>query len=91
MSQRETLVVAGHGMVGHRLVQAAVARGLTERYDIVVVGEEPRPAYDRVALTSFFDAASADELRCSPTAGTTTPASAAAPASAPRPGPRTSE
>ena len=66
MSQRKTLVVAGHGMVGHRLVQAAVERGLTERFDIVVVGEEPRPAYDRVALTSFFDAGSADELSLLP-------------------------
>jgi len=52
---RKTLVVAGHGMVGHRFVQAAIERGLTERYDVVVVGEEPRPAYDRVALTSFFE------------------------------------
>ncbi len=63
---RQTLVVAGHGMVGHRFVQAAVERGLTERYDVVVVGEEPRPAYDRVALTSFFSAESADELSLLP-------------------------
>ncbi len=55
MSTRKTLVVAGHGMVGHRFVQAAIERGLTERYDVVVVGEEPRAAYDRVALTSFFE------------------------------------
>ncbi|WP_205473189.1 nitrite reductase large subunit NirB [Nocardioides sp. SYSU D00038] len=52
---RKRLVVVGHGMVGHRFVQAAVERGLTETHDVVVVGEEPRPAYDRVALTSFFE------------------------------------
>lgn len=52
---RRTIVVVGHGMVGHRFVQAAIERGLTETHDIVVVGEEPRPAYDRVALTSFFE------------------------------------
>lgn len=52
---RKTLVVVGHGMVGHRFVQAAIERGVTERWDLVVVGEEPRPAYDRVALTSFFE------------------------------------
>jgi len=63
---RKTLVVAGHGMVGHRFVQAAIERGLTERFDIVVVGEEPRPAYDRVALTSFFSVESADELSLLP-------------------------
>ncbi|MCX6400609.1 MAG: nitrite reductase large subunit NirB [Propionibacteriales bacterium] len=52
---RKQLVVVGHGMVGHRFVQAAIERGLTETYDIIVLGEEPRPAYDRVALTSFFE------------------------------------
>jgi nitrite reductase (NADH) large subunit len=63
---RKTLVVAGHGMVGHRFVQAAVERGLTETYDLVVVGDEPRAAYDRVALTSFFEVG-ADELSFLPT------------------------
>jgi nitrite reductase (NADH) large subunit len=55
---RRTIVVVGHGMVGHRFVQAAIERGLTETHDIVVVGEESRPAYDRVALTSFFEVGS---------------------------------
>ena len=55
MKHRKQLVVVGHGMVGHRFVQAAIERGLTETYDIVVLGAEPRPAYDRVALTSFFE------------------------------------
>ncbi len=63
---RRTLVVVGHGMVGHRFVQAAVERGLTETYDLVVVGEEPRPAYDRVALTSFFAAGGAEQLSLLP-------------------------
>lgn len=63
---RPTLVVVGHGMVGHRFVQAAMERGLTETHDIVVLGEEPRAAYDRVALTSFFAAESADELSLLP-------------------------
>jgi nitrite reductase (NADH) large subunit len=53
-------------MVGHRFVQAAIERGLTETHDIVVLGEEPRPAYDRVALTSWFTAASDDELSLLP-------------------------
>jgi nitrite reductase (NADH) large subunit len=52
---RRTIVVVGNGMVGHRFVQAAIERGLTETHDIVVIGDEPRPAYDRVALTSFFE------------------------------------
>ncbi|MFT4085176.1 MAG: nitrite reductase large subunit NirB [Nocardioides sp.] len=53
---RKRIVVAGHGMVAHRFVTAAIERGLTETHDIVVVGQERRPAYDRVALTSFFSA-----------------------------------
>ena len=53
-THRQRLVVVGHGMVGHRFVQAAIERGLTETHDVVVLGEEPRPAYDRVALTSWF-------------------------------------
>lgn len=52
---RRQLIVIGHGMVGHRFVQAAVERGLTETHDIVVIGEELRLAYDRVALTSYFE------------------------------------
>ncbi|HET9419736.1 MAG TPA: nitrite reductase large subunit NirB, partial [Nocardioides sp.] len=62
---RKKLVVVGHGMVGHRFVQAAIERGLTETYDVVVVGEEPRPAYDRVALTSYFEVG-AEELSLLP-------------------------
>jgi nitrite reductase (NADH) large subunit len=60
MHTRKRLVVAGHGMVGHRFVQAAIERGLTETHDIVVIGEEPRPAYDRVGLTSWFEVGSAE-------------------------------
>jgi nitrite reductase (NADH) large subunit len=63
---RQRTVVIGHGMVGHRFVQAAVERGLTETHDIVVLGAEPRPAYDRVALTSYFAAESAEELSLLP-------------------------
>ena len=62
---RQTLVVVGHGMVGHRFVQASIERGLPETHDIVVSGEEPRPAYDRVGLTSFFEVG-ADELSLLP-------------------------
>jgi len=53
--RRQQLVVVGHGMVGHRFVEAAIERGLTETHDITVLGAESRPAYDRVALTSFFE------------------------------------
>ena len=54
---RKTLVVVGHGMVGHRLVEMAVERGLTADWDVVVHAEEDLHAYDRVALTTWFDGA----------------------------------
>lgn len=58
MTKRQRIVVVGHGMVGHRFAQAAIERGLTETHDVLVLGEEPRAAYDRVALTSWFGAGS---------------------------------
>jgi len=54
---RKTLVVVGHGMVGHKVVEIAVARGLTDEWDVVVHAQEGLPAYDRVALTTWFGGA----------------------------------
>jgi nitrite reductase (NADH) large subunit len=59
---RMRLVLVGHGMVGHRLLVELAAAGVLGELDVTVFGEEPRPAYDRVALSSFFDGASADDL-----------------------------
>ena len=72
--QRNRLVVVGHGMVGHRVVEAAIERGLTSRWDIAVLAEEPRPAYDRVRLSSYFDLADAAELSLLPGGGYDDPA-----------------
>jgi nitrite reductase (NADH) large subunit len=59
---RKTLVVVGHGMVGHRLVELALERGLTDEWDVVVHAGEPVGAYDRVGLSSWFHGRTADEL-----------------------------
>jgi nitrite reductase (NADH) large subunit len=56
------LVVVGNGMVGHRLVQAVRDRDTAGTWRITVLGEESRPAYDRVALSSYVDGKSAEEL-----------------------------
>ncbi len=56
------LVVIGNGMVGHRLVQALRDRDTEGAWHVTVLGEEARPAYDRVALSSYVDGKSADEL-----------------------------
>ncbi|MFG3285211.1 nitrite reductase large subunit NirB [Streptomyces sp. NPDC048111] len=57
-----TLVVVGHGMVGQRFLEALAERGATGRTRVVVLCEEPRPAYDRVHLTSYFQGTTPDEL-----------------------------
>jgi nitrite reductase (NADH) large subunit len=64
-----TLVVVGHGMVGHRLVQAVRDRDLDGTWRIEVLSEEPRPAYDRVALSSYVDSWNADDLTLAPLEG----------------------
>ncbi|WP_309116781.1 nitrite reductase large subunit NirB [Saccharothrix sp.] len=61
-----TLVVVGHGMVGHRLVQALREKDVTDQWRIVVFAEEGRPAYDRVALSSYVDTWDADTLSLAP-------------------------
>jgi nitrite reductase (NADH) large subunit len=60
--RRRTLVVAGHGMVGHKLLEILVERGATAEWDIVTFCEEPRLAYDRVGLSSFFSGVTAEDL-----------------------------
>jgi nitrite reductase (NADH) large subunit len=49
------LVVAGHGMVGHRLVEALRARDTDASWRITVLAEEADAAYDRVGLTSYTE------------------------------------
>jgi nitrite reductase (NADH) large subunit len=53
------IVVIGNGMVGQRFLEQLAARG---EFDLTVFCEEPRPAYDRVQLTSFFAGKSAADL-----------------------------
>ncbi|OQS13913.1 nitrite reductase large subunit [Nocardia donostiensis] len=55
-TQRSTVVVAGHGMVGHRFVEALRSRDETGRWRVVVLSEEKRAAYDRVGLSSYIGA-----------------------------------
>ncbi|MER6537579.1 nitrite reductase large subunit NirB [Streptomyces sp900105755] len=57
-----TIVLVGHGMVGQRFLEALAERGLTATHRVVVLCEEPRPAYDRVALTSYFSGRTPDDL-----------------------------
>ncbi|HEY0697266.1 MAG TPA: nitrite reductase large subunit NirB [Micromonospora sp.] len=56
------LVVVGNGMVGQRFVEALRSRDTDRRWQVTVLAEEDRPAYDRVRLSAWFDGVSAEEL-----------------------------
>jgi nitrite reductase (NADH) large subunit len=56
------LVVAGNGMVGQRFVEALRERDGERRWRVTVLAEEPRRAYDRVNLSSYFDGTAPGDL-----------------------------
>ncbi|MCZ4518770.1 nitrite reductase large subunit NirB [Rhodococcus ruber] len=55
-------VVVGHGMVGHRFVEALRARDEAAEWKVTVLCEEALPAYDRVGLSSYVGAWDHKEL-----------------------------
>src|SRR3954452_4818438 len=54
IATRKRLDVVGHGPAGHRLVEALRQRDPDGSWQVTILGEEPRAAYDRVALTSYL-------------------------------------
>lgn len=59
---RKQIVVVGNGMVGQRFVEALRERDTAGEWGITVFGEESRRAYDRVALSSYFEGVDASTL-----------------------------
>ncbi|TGK07308.1 nitrite reductase large subunit [Leptospira semungkisensis] len=59
---KRKLVVIGNGMVGHRFAEKIVEFGGTEKFEVTILGEEPRRAYDRVHLSEYFTNRSVDSL-----------------------------
>ncbi len=60
------VVVVGNGMVGQRFLEQLVSRMSGASPEVTVFCGEPRPAYDRVQLTSFFSGKSAADLSLVP-------------------------
>lgn len=59
---KKTVVVVGNGMVGHRFCEKLAELDIERRFRLVTFCEEPRAAYDRVGLTSFFAHRDAEKL-----------------------------
>ncbi|MGD9621725.1 MAG: nitrite reductase large subunit NirB [Mycolicibacterium sp.] len=55
MSSTSHVVVVGHGMVGHRFVEALRSRDAEGNWKVTVLAEEAEPAYDRVGLTGYTE------------------------------------
>jgi len=60
--QQKTLVVIGNGMVGLCFCEKLITADPDHKFKIVTFCEEPRAAYDRVGLTSFFAHRDAEKL-----------------------------
>jgi nitrite reductase (NADH) large subunit len=58
------IIVVGNGMVGYKFCEKLRAR--SKGIEIIVYGEEPRPAYDRVHLSSYFSGSTAEDLLMAP-------------------------
>lgn len=58
--EMKRIIVVGNGMVGHKFAELAVKQ--ETNCTIEIFSEEPRPAYDRVRLSSFFSGTSDEEL-----------------------------
>ncbi|SQK72456.1 Toluene 1,2-dioxygenase system ferredoxin--NAD(+) reductase component [Tatumella ptyseos] len=56
------LCVIGNGMVGHRFIEELIDKSPANQYEITVFCEEPRQAYDRVHLSSYFSHHTAEDL-----------------------------
>lgn len=60
------IVVVGNGMVGYKFCEKFIANEASKNFKVTVFGEEPRPAYDRVHLSEFFESQDAKALEMAP-------------------------
>ena len=66
-TSRKRVVVVGLGMVGISFIEKLMKFDVKRReYDVIVIGEEPHLAYNRVGLTSFFQHREVENLYLNP-------------------------
>ena len=59
---KTNLVIIGNGMVGHRFIEELIDKMQSNQFNITIFCEEPRIAYDRVHLSSYFSDYTAEAL-----------------------------
>lgn len=59
---KQKIIIIGNGMVGHNFVEKLVDSEQFHQFEVTVFGEEPRAAYDRVYLSSYFSGKTAEDL-----------------------------
>lgn len=64
----QKIIIVGNGMVGYKFCEKLVAHPEREQFEILVFGEEARPAYDRVHLSDYFSLKSDQPLLLAPRA-----------------------
>lgn len=62
----ERVIVIGNGMVGYKFCEKFIAKSKGRNYELMVFGEEPRPAYDRVHLSEYFAGKTSEDLSLAP-------------------------
>ncbi len=59
---KQKIVIIGNGMVGHNFIEKLVASEGYANFEVHTFCEEPRVAYDRVYLSSYFSGKTAEDL-----------------------------
>jgi len=62
MTAKKNLIVIGNGMVGHKFLELMISSGGNAKWNLITFCEEPRVAYDRVNLSSYFAGKTAADL-----------------------------
>ncbi|KJD33889.1 nitrite reductase [Tamlana nanhaiensis] len=60
------IIVVGNGMVGYKFCEKFAEKATDTSFKLTVFGEEPRPAYDRVHLSEYFENQDAKALEMAP-------------------------
>lgn len=65
-NKKMKIIIIGNGMVGYKFCQKLIDKVGKKYFEIIVFGEEPRVAYDRVHLSEYFLHRKEDELTLAP-------------------------